>query len=89
MSEKLLRILLDELETVRVVCQSPTCGAIVEVSLEALAKTFAERKCRVCNAEFDLTPTGVSSLAALARAIQACRNAKECYRVQFVIPDKI
>ena len=83
-SEHVFKFLLDELNTVRVVCK---CQAVLEVPLEKLATAFPQSRCHLCGAVYDAV-TGVdSNLAQLAGALAAVRRAKENFRIEFVLPD--
>lgn len=86
MSETVLKILIAELNLVRIVCQHPNCGAVVEVPVEKLADTFKQHQCPVCKTPF-YGPVD-DHLGDLAKAIAALAKHKKLFNVEFVIPAK-
>lgn len=88
MSETLLKILLSELDTVRVRCMATDCKAITEVRLADVSRAFQGAKCPVCGAEFDSQSGTQSALAALARAVRNTQAAADKYQVEFVLPQR-
>lgn len=96
MSEKLLKFLLSELKTVRLVCQGTVggqpCGAVTEVPLERLLTITRQGgdQCRICNTPFGIFPkpgTAQDGFGPLAQAIIDLLAAKDRVQVEFVIPD--
>lgn len=89
MSEHLLKIMLSELATVRVLCKSSTCGAVIEMPLADMPRMLALGECPVCHASFRVpSSSGPDLLAALARSIQAVQAASGRVEIQFVIPQQ-
>lgn len=88
-SEHVFKFLLDELDTVRIVCQSSVCGAVLEIPVGDVPRVFQQiGRCKVCGADFDRrTAENPNSVVDLAKAITAAKDAKERYRVEFVLPD--
>ncbi len=89
MSEHLLKFLLSELDTVRILCGNPNCGAVVEVPLGRLRHTFRTYECPVCRQPFSLAgeEVGHNWLLKLQEAVEGLRQADRL-KVQFVIPQK-
>lgn len=88
-SEKLLRILLSELTTVRIRCQGK-CRTVVEMPLEEMAKKQVNDmlKCSSCGMDFDPLHTGQSGLVKFARAAGTLTDLKELVELEFSLPDK-
>lgn len=87
MSEKLLKFLLSELDTVRLVCRHKGCDAIVELPMEALARSsFNAFVCPVC--QNGIQPAGQNNLKALADAWKSLKSMNSFLDVEFVIPSK-
>lgn len=82
MTEQILKIRLDELNTVRVTCGK--CAVVVEVAADRLGDTFARSQCSHCG---QLFPDfgGVSPLAQLDAAIQRTKQIAKQVGVEFVI----
>lgn len=89
MSEKLLRILLSELTTVRVRCQG-TCRTVVELPLEEMAgkKLNQMLKCLNCGTDFDPLHTGESALVKFAQAAAKLMDLKGSVELEFTLPDE-
>jgi hypothetical protein len=94
MSEKLLRFLLSELKTVRVICNGKvngkSCGMIYEMSIESLSNHIDH--CPVCHQKFIFPKPGIPNgtihpLANLADAIEELERRRDGFEVQFVLPD--
>jgi hypothetical protein len=71
MSEKLLKILIGELTTVRVSCTH--CHTVVEVTVDALGDTFKDGHCLKCERPLFVStqrPTPLSQLCDALRALQ-------------------
>jgi hypothetical protein len=83
MSEKVLRFLLSELETVRLICRN--CKIVIEMPTSKLADTDSGISCPTCRAFF---PKGQNKeedhLGDLARAIWGLKNLGQ--EIEFVIP---
>lgn len=85
MSEKILRIFLDELDTVRIVCQHANCGGIIEYPLERLRAKFQNvNECPLCKEDFGGRG---SPLYALAEAIENLKFVSKRVKVEFVLDD--
>jgi DNA repair exonuclease SbcCD ATPase subunit len=88
MSETVLRILLGELKTVRILCKGHSgrsCKGVVELSVEAMAELYKDQKCPLCGA--DIPNTSTNHLEQLGKALVALRDFKT-FDVEFVIPEK-
>jgi hypothetical protein len=70
MSEKFLRIFLDELETIRIVCQNGKCGAVIELKTSNLGKLTNFINCPLCRTSIRGTD---NHLAALASALDGLK----------------
>jgi hypothetical protein len=94
MSKELLSIFLDELATVRIVCQKSDCGAVTEVPLASLAKLFAipkEPVCPHCGQDFRIyqkAGTGVNPFPALAEAVANLLAIDGRVKLEFAIETK-
>jgi len=86
MSEKLLRLFLSELTTIRIINQSPLCGAVTEIAVEQLGKAFRQAACPVCGNPFSQQTGDPSPFGPLADAIQKLNALESQVKVQFVIP---
>lgn len=88
MPETILKIMLEELKTVRLVCQADSCGAVIEFGIEKLAS--APTKCPVCAAEFH-DPTSDKQkgyLSELFTALHHLEFVRGRVKVQFVLPQR-
>ena len=79
MSERVLKILLSELKTVRLVCAK--CGGTAEMTVVQLGGRN-NVACPVCNTVYQ----SLSQLISLARSIEFLRQQQEL-QLEFVIPD--
>jgi hypothetical protein len=72
MSEKLLKFLLSELQTVRIICHAENCGVVTELPLAILAQRQEKKepRCPHCNASFDPGKTEKDFLIEFAKAVQ-------------------
>lgn len=89
MSEKILKFLLDELKTVRLVCQATGCGAAIEFSCEHLQQT--PTKCPVCGAHFfDVASDKPQRdyIKNLLLALHHLEFVRERVKIEFVMPDR-
>jgi hypothetical protein len=85
MSEKFLRIFLDELETIRIVCRNENCGAVIELKTSNLGKLMNSINCPLCRT----TIQGADNhFAALASALEGLKLMGDKACIQFVIPAK-
>jgi hypothetical protein len=89
MSEKLLKILLSELATVRIHCHGPHCHTIMEMPLRELAEKKLDELlcCPHCSHDFDPMQTNKSQLVAFARVAEELLKQKNLVELEFVIPD--
>ncbi len=89
MSEHVLRVLLSELQTIRLLCQNPRCGATVEFQLDRwdrIAPTGFE--CPVCKERFHTSSEDATNcLKLLAEAVQGFCKAKDKVKVEFIIKE--
>lgn len=90
MSEKLLRILLGELSTVRIRCRGPHCRTITEMPLTELADKKPDEllKCPHCGHDFDPLKTARNPLVDFARMAEEILERANCYEVQFTLPER-
>ena len=88
MSEHLLRILLTELSTVRLVCKSKDCGAVTEVSLDQLAFRFGDVRCPVCHADFGEADASGNPLKNFALAVRALQSRSKLLEAEFIVREK-
>lgn len=87
MSERILRFFLDELKTVRLVCQNETCKGVVEMKIGPMMTV--PHICPVCNSElYDSKTAGqVNLLESLLRTFPRVADLKGRVKVEFVLPD--
>jgi hypothetical protein len=86
MSEKLIRFLLSELKTVRVLCQHPNCNTVVEVSVEDLPTKYQGAICPLCRNTIQAPQ--YNNLVTLGTALRGLASSEDRVKVEFVIPDK-
>ncbi|HZY85540.1 MAG TPA: hypothetical protein VFE78_11970 [Gemmataceae bacterium] len=90
MSEKLIRFLLSELGTIRIICHNkvhptgPECGGIVEVPL---AKLGSVDKCPLCKEGFRGDTDSIDRFGDFALAVGRLKEQTERYGLEFVLPD--
>lgn len=91
MSERVLKILLSELKTVRLKCQRQTCKSVVEVSVERLEQMFEGRDapaCPVCQGSYQhIDGSRPSPFAHFAVAVKRLQQCKDSVEIEFVMPD--
>lgn len=88
MSERILKVLLSELATVRLRCKHDGCGTVFEMPLRSLADRKYE-KCPVCARPLVEFPKnehcyGLNDLAKAIAFIETQKNLG----VEFVIPEQ-
>jgi len=91
MSETVLKFLLSELATIRIVCKKPGCGKIVEMPLADLVPANQARvflTCPFCGTGYDPTGQGVSRLHLLAVGLARVQELadQKLVDVEFVLP---
>ncbi|HLK60045.1 MAG TPA: hypothetical protein VKU00_26025 [Chthonomonadaceae bacterium] len=87
MSEQLLKVLLEEIKSVRVICQK--CHTIVELPIEAIGEKFASQQCPFCKNSF--TVAGVvppDPFHTLALALQSLQKISSQVKIEFVVPQE-
>lgn len=85
MSELILRILLSEIKTVRVICRS--CGAIVEVEVADIPRRFENGACPFCQVCFKTLSLPESDvLGNFAKALQKLIEVDSKLGVEIVLP---
>jgi hypothetical protein len=86
MSERVLRVLLSELSTIRVRCTRPNCGVVYEMALKDLAARNYNG-CPVCRQPLVEQTAGEAhySLSHLASAMLYHVEQKNA-QIEFVIP---
>jgi hypothetical protein len=92
MSETTLKFLIQELETVRIICKNEKCGAITEVKVKNIDRTFADYKCPACHSTFFVKNSRSEKpddfLEKLREALIGLSCKENCFAVEFVIPVK-
>jgi DNA-directed RNA polymerase subunit RPC12/RpoP len=86
MSRRLLAILLNELNIVRVKCRK--CGKIVELKSSDLIEQFKEMKCPLCNHQYMSVTDSENPFRKLAKAIESFKAHAGNVEVEFVLEDK-
>lgn len=89
MSEKLFKFLLSELKTVRLVCNNPRCGAVIELTVERMRAKCEFAQCFVCKEDF-FGPHGsqLNPLTKLADAILEMQKHTKAIEIEFVMPEE-
>jgi hypothetical protein len=84
MSELVTKIDLDDLNTIRVICQNKDCGAIIEGGLDRIHRLLAQSHCPMCSTSFK---QGIDSpINQLAHAITTLSNMGDRVCIEFVVP---
>ena len=94
MSEEILKVFLDDLKTIRFVCQS--CKNVIEAEVTSLQSLFQDNKCPLCNETFDRSggtaPPGHSPtyrpLHELAKAFRYLESVKHAVQIEFPVKIK-
>jgi hypothetical protein len=84
MSEKMLRIQLSEIATVRITCKQCKRG-VIEVPIERLGQALEQGGCRFCRSDV-IAPTSNDPLNALRMAIEELRRLESKLGIEFEIP---
>lgn len=88
MSETILRFFIDELVTIRVLCQNKRCMGVIEYQVDQLHDKFRHTNaCPLCTAEFG-GPEKARLLAELGLAFEHFKMVQDRIRVEFVLPAK-
>jgi hypothetical protein len=85
-TEHLLKIPLEDLKTVRVICRNAVCGAIVEVPVTKLEAMFKAGECPVCRRQFIATGA-TGNLVDLGKVLDGLAENK-ALGIEFVIATK-
>ena len=85
MSQKMLRVSLGDLNTVRIACKAKDCGAVLELPLAAASHLRAV-KCAVCGHDFDPLKTGLNQASQLADLMVKVKSLAGAFDVQFDVP---
>jgi hypothetical protein len=87
-SETVLKLLLEELTSIRITCPQEGCGAVMELSLKRLPTDFDGKTCPVCRKTF--IPAGADFHAGhiqkLAASLQALVGLKDSVEIRVVVP---
>ena len=86
MSETTLKILLSELQKVRITCKNRDCGAVLETPLVDLGRYLPSGICRYCNKP--LYHGNKNLLIELAEVIKTLTGATDTLELEFVLPVK-
>lgn len=85
MSERLLRVLLSEIKTLRIVCQK--CKTVVEVPVEKLDTKFTNGACRFCGETFRSEAIPDSDLLGkLGNTLTLLRSIENHVQIEISIP---
>ena len=89
MSERVLRVMLEELVTARVICQhkrddGTLCGTVVEVPLASLGKV---QSCPTCHNALQGAMENERHLSELALALGRVKSQTKHAKVEFIIPE--
>ena len=90
MSEEILRVFLEDLKTLRIVCQQ--CGAVIELDAGVAGVKMKANECPVCHAGFSLTngvdPSECNPFRELARVFAYLETVKSKVKIEFPIKAK-
>ena len=86
MTDTILRIQLNELKTVRILCRQKDCRGVIEIPLEEMAGRRAGLDhCPLCAAQFsDSFPDGEHLFMQLAQVVGKLKNVK-AFALEFPI----
>ena len=86
MAEKIIKVPLDELQTIRFICKRQGCGGVVEFPTARLTGPVG-LTCPSCNQPFPVSQIGsIGGLRALGMAITNLTGNND-FEVEFVVPD--
>lgn len=88
MSDRVLKFLLSELKTVRIIC--PHCEAVAEMPIDRLATRFeTERKCLGCGESYGFGDHGnpLDRLGKVIAEFFALQRNTKFPDIEFVLPD--
>jgi hypothetical protein len=83
MSETILRVLLSELETIRIKCKN--CGLVYETTVTNLCNGYHLPKCAHCKTVWERPLIPDTSFEIFAKALKAML-ADSSIEIEFVIP---
>ncbi len=85
MSKTLLSVMIEELETIRLICQNPDCRCVAEFKASKLegAPYF---QCQFCGVVF--TEPDNKMLSDFVCSMKLLKNARKKLGVEFIIPAK-
>jgi hypothetical protein len=93
MSEEILKVFLEDLKTIRFVCQH--CSAIIEMDVQSLQARIQENACPLCHETFNMSgsvPSGQSPkyqpLHELAKAFRYLESVKHAVKIEFPVKIK-
>jgi len=87
MAQKIIKIPLGELRTVRFVCVRQNCGGVAEIPVERLGSLPGAVQCPSCNTAFKFKPVGaVDALKGLGMVLASISDG-EGVSVEFLIDD--
>jgi hypothetical protein len=86
MSEKLLKLLLSELSTIRVHCKKCRSNATIELPVDRIDRLFDKWECPICNEPFRKDKVDSANyLTMLAKAIEGIKEAADKVEIAFVV----
>lgn len=87
MSETVLKILLSELDAVRIVCKNQPCGGVVEVKLADLGRFYKSGNCPLCGK--NVVDKDDNDLLKLAEAVRGLQAQEDDLDIEFVVRQPI
>ncbi len=95
MSQKMLRIPLEDLTTVRVKCKGKIqregkseldCPMVYEVAIDQLGNAFPNDQCPRCNQSYWNKSAMTNPLASLSNAVQGLQSIHKQLEIEFDLP---
>jgi hypothetical protein len=88
-AEKILKIPLSELATIRLICKRQNCGGVAEIPVSRLVALVGQVTCPSCNQAFSVPviggPGGLGGLKALGKSLENLAPTADMM-VEFVVP---
>ena len=85
-TETVTRIPLQDLQTMRVKCNNPKCGKLVEASLATMTKAFPQGRCAFCHEILFDEMSGGDPFQKLVDAVDLLAKLQSRFAVEFVLP---
>ena len=89
MCERLLKLKIEELTKIRLVCKNPKCRAAIEMDVSEMDRYFDSHRCPMCKQDNEfkgLQNPDFLPFAKLREALAYFHNIRDKVDVEFVIP---